>query len=90
MSTVGCIDLSTIQYKCVVTWNTTEQEPIVARTKRAILDPLSSFLDANLGEVMIDKAKQNNITVPVIVNNSGTVSTSTETVTNSTGNQVMT
>ena len=90
VSTVRCIDLSTIQYKCVVTWNTTEQEPIAARTKRAITDPLSSFLDANLGGVLIDKAKQNNITAPVIVNNSGTVSTSTETVTNSTGNQVMT
>lgn len=90
MSTVGCIDLSTIQYKCLVTWNTKEQEPTAARMKRAISDPLSSFLDANLDGVLIDKAKQNNITAPVIINNSSTVSTSTETVTNSTGNQAMT
>ena len=58
--------------------------------KRTISDPLSSFLDDNLDGVLIDKAKQNNITAPVIINNSSTVSTSTEMVTNSTGNQAMT
>ena len=90
VSNVRCTDLSSVQYKCEVTWNATEQEPTAARMKRATSDPLSSFLDDNLDGVLIDKAKQNNITAPVIINNSSTVSTSTETVTNSTGNQAMT